>query len=117
MSGESPREEKFEVPAGSAGAERACQANAVCDTVTPTLVRQRSRQQLSACLPFGQHESWEASECAMALWQSVGIKGEVAANAAAEPWRPMANINMTAMSGRFMRVKISPSVHLSKLSE
>ena len=90
MSGESPREEKVEILAGRIAAGRAYQANVVGETVTPTLVRQRSRQQFIACWPFGQHAS--------ALWQSVDIEGEVAANAAIEPCRPMASINMTAMS-------------------
>jgi hypothetical protein len=109
MSGESPREEKIEMPAGTTGAERAYQANAAGATVTPTLARQRSRQQLIACWPCGQHAS--------ALWQSVDITGEVAANAAIEPCRPMASINMTAMSWRFMGTKIIPGVHRRKLSQ
>lgn len=90
MSGESPREEKVEILAGRIRAGRAYQANVVGETVTPTLARQRSRQQLIACWPFGQHAS--------ALWQSVDIECEVAANAAIEPCRPMASINRTAMS-------------------
>jgi hypothetical protein len=32
------------------------------------------------------------------VWQSVDIKGEVAANATTDPCRPMASITMTAMS-------------------
>jgi hypothetical protein len=57
MSGESPREEKIEDFAGSAGAERANHVEATGDMATPTVERQRSRQQLMACWPFGQHES------------------------------------------------------------
>jgi hypothetical protein len=57
MSGESPREEKIEELAGSTGVERANHVEATGDTVTPTVERQRSRQQLKACWPFGQHES------------------------------------------------------------
>ena len=57
MSGESPREEKIEDFAGSAGAVRANHVEATGDTVTPTAERQRSRQQLIACWPFGQHDS------------------------------------------------------------
>ena len=90
MSGESPRVEKVEMLAGRLGVERAYQANVVAETLTPTLARQRSRQQLIACWPFGQHAS--------ALWQSVDITGEVAANAAIEPCKPMASINRRAMS-------------------
>lgn len=57
MSGESPREEKIEDVVGSAGAERANHVEAAGDTATPTVERQRSRQQLRAWWPFGQHES------------------------------------------------------------
>lgn len=78
------------MPAGTIGAERAYQVNVAGETVTPTEARQRSRQQLIACWPFGQHAS--------ALWQSVDIEAEVAANAAIDPCRPMASINITAMS-------------------
>lgn len=95
MSGESPREEKVEILAGRIAAGRTYQASVAGETVTPTLMRQRSRQQLIANWPFGQHASF-ASE--LELWQSVDIEGEVAANAAIEPCRPTASINMTAMS-------------------
>jgi hypothetical protein len=57
ISGESPREEKDEVKAVRAGTERANHAKATGDTVAPALERQRSRQQLIACWPFGQQES------------------------------------------------------------
>jgi hypothetical protein len=113
MSGESPREEKVEVRAGKARAERAYQANVGGETATPILVRQRSRQQLNACGPFGQHVLGETSECEIvALWQSVDIKGEVAANAAMDPCTPRANIKMTEMRRRFMRTKITPFARL-----
>ncbi len=56
MSGESPREEKVEIGIGSAGAEGANHAKATGNTTTPTVVRQRSRQQLIACWLFEQHE-------------------------------------------------------------
>jgi hypothetical protein len=95
MSGDSPREKKVEFLAGSTADERAYQVNVVGETVTPTLARQRSRQQLIACWPCGQHASF-ASE--FELWQAVDIEGEVAANAAIEPCKPMASINMTATS-------------------
>jgi hypothetical protein len=99
MSGESPREEKVGIWAGKAGAERAYQANAGVETVTPKVDRQRSRQQLIACGPFGQHASGEASECEIpVVWQSADIKGEVAANAAMDPCRPMASIKTTTMT-------------------
>jgi len=67
MSGESPREEKI---AGLAVSNRAGDANAARvagDTMTPTVDKQRSRQQLMACSPFGQHESCNASEWAIAV--------------------------------------------------
>ena len=102
MSGESPREEKIEDFAGRAGVESANQAKATCVTVTPTVERQRSRQQLIACWPFGQHDSCDVSECDVAVvWQSADIKGEVAANAVSEPCRPKMTINMTATNWRF----------------
>ena len=51
------------------------------------------------CWPFGQQESWDASECEVAdVWQFVDIKGEIPANATIEPCRPMASMTMTAMS-------------------
>jgi hypothetical protein len=108
MSGESPREEKTDdvVTCNSAGAEN--KPRAIGDTVAPTLERQRSRQQLMACWPLGQHESCDASECPIAVvWQSVDIDGEVAANAAIEPCRPMANIKIRAMISRFMPHELS----------
>jgi hypothetical protein len=99
MSGESPREEKIEIRAGKPRAEGAYQAKVGGETATPILLRQRSRQQLNACGPFGQHVFWETSECEIAaLSQPVDIKGEVGANAAIAPCTPTANINMTAMS-------------------
>ena len=74
-------------------------ANVGGETATPILLMQRSRQQLNACGPFGQHVFWETSECGIAaLSQSVDIEGEVGANAAIAPCMPKANINMTAMS-------------------
>jgi hypothetical protein len=52
-----------------------------------------------------------------ALWQSVDIKGEAAANAATELCRPMASITMTAMSRRFMGLKIPRATCKSKQSK
>jgi hypothetical protein len=67
MSGESPREEKIEARPSKVGAEGANHSKATGDTVTPTFERQRSRQQLIACWPFGQHESWDISKCEIAV--------------------------------------------------
>jgi len=99
MSGESPREEKLDDLAACnlAGGEN--QARGIGDTVAPTVERQRSRQQLIARWPFGQQESCDASEWAV-VWQSVDINGEVAANAAIEPCKPMASIKIRTMSPR-----------------
>jgi hypothetical protein len=101
MSGESPREEKLGDLTGCNLAGGANQVRAVGDTVVPTVERQRSRQQLIARWPFGQQESCDASEGAVAVvWQCVDINGEVAANAATEPCRPMASIKIRTMSSR-----------------
>ena len=67
MSGESPREEKIEAWPSNVDAERANHAKATGDTVQPTFERQRSTQQLAAFWPFGQHESWDISECEIAV--------------------------------------------------
>jgi hypothetical protein len=62
ISGESPREEKIAglVATGSDGRSNQMRANG--DTIAPTVERQRSRQQLVACWPFGQHEFRDASD-------------------------------------------------------
>lgn len=103
MSGESPREEKIEVRPASAGAERPFQTKIAWNTVMPTLAKQRSRQQLIACWPFGQQESCDASVCEFCMvWQSVDINDQVAEYAARELCSPRASNKMTAMSWRFM---------------
>ena len=108
MSGESPREEKVEVLTGRLGAERSYRNRTVCDTVTPTWVRQLSRQQPMACWPFGQQSFGETSECeTAAVWQLVDIKGAATANAAMGPCRPMTSIRMTAISLRGMTITIT----------
>src|ERR1700734_3077300 len=93
ISGESPREEKIDAVVTCNPGATATKVRTVGDAVAPTFETQRSRQQIMACWPWGQHESCEASECSIAVvWQSADIKGEVAANAAIEPCRPIANI-------------------------
>jgi hypothetical protein len=102
MSGESPREEKIEGLAVSTWAGDANHARGADDTVAPTDDGQRSRQQLIALWPAGQHESCNASEWAAAvLWQAVDSSGDVTANAALEPCRPTASTKTKAMSSRF----------------
>jgi hypothetical protein len=67
ISGESPREEKVEVRGDISGAERATHAKVAGKAVTLRFERQRSRQQLIACPPFGQHESWDITDCEVAV--------------------------------------------------
>jgi hypothetical protein len=103
MSGESPREEKVEGAASIADVERPYQTKGADDTVTPTLVRQRSRQQPMVCWTFGQHAF--PGDCAgevTVTLQSGDISGVAVANATREPCKPMANITMTAISWRLM---------------
>lgn len=117
MSGESPREEKLDETGvwNFAGGEN--QVWDIGDTVAPTVERQRSRQQLIARWPFGQHESCDALECAEAVaWQSVDINGEVAANAAIEPCSPMAIIKTRATSSRFIPQSLAGAAIRRKLS-
>jgi hypothetical protein len=103
MSGESPREEKVDDAAACNSAVTADKVRSAGDAVAPMLKTQRSRQQLMACCPLGQHESCDVSDCTIAVvWQSADIKGEVAAKAATEPCRPRANIKIRAMISRFM---------------
>lgn len=66
MSGVSPREEKLDGMAACNLAGGANHVRATGDTVVPTVERQRSRQQLIACWPLGQHESCEGLEWAVA---------------------------------------------------
>jgi hypothetical protein len=117
MSGESPREEKIDDVATCNAAGAANKVRTIGDTAAPTVERQRSRQQLMACWPLGQHASCDASECAIAVvWQSADINGEVEANAALDPCRPMAIIKIRAISSRFMRPSIAVTMTERKLS-
>ena len=67
MSGESPREKKIGGFAAFKVAGAANRVKAIGDMVAPTLDRQRSRQQLMARWPLGQHESCVASAWAIAV--------------------------------------------------
>jgi hypothetical protein len=49
------------------------------------------------------------------VWQSVDIKGEVAANAAKEPCRPTAKTKIRAMSPRFIRQSLTGTAGRRKL--
>ena len=110
MSGESPREEnRFDRNCGTSVAD-AGQFSTCGGVVTApaTVHTQASRQQLIACRPLGQQQSWEAGECeTTAVWQSVGIDGQTRAKAATDPCRPMASSTMAAMSWRFMRESLT----------
>lgn len=64
--GESPRDEKFDANAGCAGTAREYQIMPAGAKMDATLERHRSRQQLMACWPLGQHESWDIPECEIA---------------------------------------------------
>jgi hypothetical protein len=117
MSGESPRVEKIDGVTACSAAGNANKVSTVGDAVAPTLETQRSRQQLIACWPLGQHESCNASACSIAVvWQTADINGEVEANAAIDPCRPMAIIKIRAMSSRFMRQSIAVMVAARKPS-
>lgn len=66
VSGESPREEKLGDLAACNSAAGENQARVIGETMTPTVERQRSRQQFIARWPVGQHESCDAVEWAVA---------------------------------------------------
>ena len=48
--------------------------------------------------------------------ESADIKGDVAANAASEPCRPMTTTTMTATSRRFIKQSLAVATDRSKLS-
>lgn len=101
MSGESPRVEKCVVRNCGRCVVDPSQLSACGVVVTePAIVpTQASRQQLIVRWPFGQQESCEASERALAaVWQSVNINGEFPAKATTELCSPMTSITMMAMS-------------------
>lgn len=56
MSGASPRETNIAVGNGRGGDGGPNQTEAVGDAVAPAAAAQASRQQLSMCWPFGQHD-------------------------------------------------------------
>jgi hypothetical protein len=99
MSGESPWEANIAVWNGKARSLRPYQTKDAGDTVTATVARQTSRQQLAVCKPLGQHDL-EVSGLAADVVQSDTIAE--AANATNDPCRPRARITIKAMSWRFM---------------